>query len=262
MKNNIWLDIKNCEACIAGRSILNGINLRLRLGESTSIIGPNGAGKSCIVKLIDRSIHPVISTGSHFKLFGSTTVNIWKLRSKLGIVNTELEKRFPSTIDGKELILSGFFGSMRLGKNQFPSRKQEEQADSLIEKLGLKKKCTEYFRNLSDGEKRRFMIARALVHKPKVLVLDEPCRALDLRASHQLIQIMRNLCQNNVTIVQVTHRIETILPEMNRIILLNHGRILGDGNQAEMLTDEKLSRLFNTPLKVLVSHGYRQVIPG
>ena len=106
------------------------------------------------------------------------------------------------------------------------------------------------------------MIARALVHSPKVLVLDEPCRALDLKACHQLLATMRDLCHQGTTLLVITHRIDTIIPEMSRILFIKEGRICDDGTPTQLLLDSKLSNLFNTPLRVLEHKGYRQVLPG
>ena len=106
------------------------------------------------------------------------------------------------------------------------------------------------------------MIARAMVHDPEVLVLDEPSRALDLKACHQLLQMLRELCRSGTTLVQVTHRIDTIVPEMQRVLFIDGGRIVGDGTPPTMLTAERLSALFDTNLTVVEANGYRQVLPA
>ena len=114
---------------------------------------------------------------------------------------------------------------------------------------------------LSDGQKRRLLIARALVHDPEVLVLDEPSRALDLKACHLLLHTLRQLCRNGTTVVQVTHRIDTIVPEMQRVLFLSSGRTWEMALDA-MLQDAPLSRLFETPLRVVQANGFRQVLPA
>ena len=93
-------------------------------------------------------------------------------------------------------------------------------------------------------------------------MLDEPARALDLRSCHQLLRVISSLCQDGVTVVQVTHRIETIVPEMKRIIFLQDGKVISQGSPTAMLTEKKLSNLFNTPLKLFEANGYRHVVPG
>lgn len=88
---DVWFDACRVEARLSGRPVINNLNLQLRLGESTTVLGPNGAGKSTVVKLVERSLHPVVQASAHLKLFGSSTVNLWQLRRRLGVVNSEME---------------------------------------------------------------------------------------------------------------------------------------------------------------------------
>ena len=105
------------------------------------------------------------------------------------------------------------------------------------------------------------MIARAHVHDPKVLVLDEPCRALDLKACHQLLETMRKLSHQGTTLVVITHRIDTIIPEMNRILFIQQGRLDADETPTQLMLDHKLSDLLDTHLRNIKHNGYRQVLP-
>ena len=258
---DIWFDASCVDAWLGGRPVINDLSLQLKLGESTTVLGPNGAGKSTLVKLIDRSLHPIVKAGSHLRLFGNSTVNLWRLRRRLGVVSSELETRFHPRIEASEIVLSSFFGSMRLGRDQTPTTDQRSQAAELMQRLNLESIAAEPFGKLSDGQRRRLMIARALVHQPEVLVLDEPSRALDLKACHQLLKILRDLCRSGTTLVQVTHRIDTIIPEMQRVLFLRDGRLWGDGPAEQLLQDDPLSQLFDTPLRVLKHQGFRQVLP-
>ena len=253
---DVWFDACRVEARLSGRPVINNLNLQLRLGESTTVLGPNGAGKSTVVKLVERSLHPVVQASAHLKLFGSSTVNLWQLRRRLGVVNSEMETRFPPMINALEVVLSGLFGSMRLQPQQISATR------ALLERLDLAAIADQPFGQLSDGQRRRLMIARALVHDPEVLVLDEPSRALDLKACHQLLQMLRELCRSGTTVVQVTHRIDTIVPEMQRVLFIDGGRVVGDGTPPTMLTAERLSALFDTNLTVVEANGYRQVLPA
>ena len=259
---DIWFDANHLEACLGGQPVIHDLCLKLKIGESTTVLGPNGAGKSTIVNLINRSLYPIVKPDSHLAIFGTTTINIWQLRSSIGIVNSDLETRFSPSILAKELIQSAFFGSTRLGRDQNPSLDQIAKSDMLLNQLNLEAFAEKPYGQLSDGQRRRLMIARALVHNPKVLVLDEPCRALDLKACHQLLDTLRELCQQGTTLLVITHRIDTILPEMSRILFVKHGRICADGTPDQLLQDHKLSNLFNTPLRVLEHKGFRQVLPG
>ena len=262
LSTNNWLEIRHGEAWLGGAPVLHDINLDLKLGESTTVLGPNGAGKSCLVKLIDRSLHPIVQEQAYLHLFGRSTVNLWQLRQRLGVVSTPMEERIPGAISGLDVVLAGFFGSTRLGLDQIPSSEQRIRAIKVLEQLDLQAISDHPYGRLSDGQRRRLLIARALVHEPDVLVLDEPSRALDLKGCHQLMHTLRDLCRHGTTLVQVTHRIDTIIPEMKRVLFLDKGRIVGDGTPAEMLTSTKLSALYGTSLTVVEAHGFRQVLPA
>ena len=262
MTTETWLDLRNVEAWLGDRPVLRELNLQLKLRQSTTVLGPNGAGKSSLVKLIDRSLYPIVRPDAHLRLFGSETVNLRALRNRLGVVSSELEQRLHPKTAVEEVVVSSFFGATRLGRDQKPSVKQWEQARDLLDQLHLHSIRERCCGELSDGQRRRLLISRALVHQPEVLVLDEPSRALDLQACHQLLAILRRLIQGGTTVVQVTHRVDTIVPEMERVLFLAQGRIVGDGTPREMLQPAELSELFNTPLNVVEAQGFRQVLPG
>ena len=210
MTTETWLDLRNVEAWLGDRPVLHKLNLQLKLRQSTTVLGPNGAGKSSLVKLIDRSLYPIVRPDAHLRLFGSETVNLWALRSRLGVVSSDMEQRLHPKTAVEEAVVSNFFGATRLGRDQKPTARQWEQARDLLDQLhlhGIRERCCG---ELSDGQRRRLLIARALVHQPEVLVLDEPSRALDLQACHQLLAILRRLIQAGTTVVQVTHRVDTI----------------------------------------------------
>ena len=202
------------------------------------------------------------SPDAHLRLFGSATVNLWALRSRLGVVSSDMEQRLHPKTAVEEAVVSSFFGATRLGRDQKPTARQWEQARDLLDQLHLHSIRERCCGELSDGQQRRLLIARALVHQPEVLVLDEPSRALDLQACHQLLAILRRLIQAGTTVVQVTHRVDTIVPEMERVLFLAQGRIVGDGSPQKMLQPAELGELFNTPLNVVEAQGFRQVLPG
>ncbi|OUT70666.1 MAG: molybdenum ABC transporter ATP-binding protein [Synechococcus sp. TMED19] len=256
-----YLELHNVNAYLGERRVFNGLNLELNLGEQTAVLGPNGAGKSALVKLISRSIYPLVEPGSSLKLFGSSTVNLWALRRRIGLVSTDLQGQYIPQVRGLDVVLSGWFGSVGLGRDQEPTAGQRQRTWELMEKLSLVELSHEPFGQLSEGQRRRLLIARALVHKPEVLVLDEPTNALDLKAKHQLLDLLRQLAQNGTTLLLVTHQIEAIVPEISRCVLLNQGQVVGDGASSEVLQSQPLSDLFGTPLQVLEANNYRQVLP-
>ena len=118
------------------------------------------------------------------------------------------------------------------------------------------------FAHLSDGQQRRLLLARALVHGPEVLVLDEPTNGLDLRSRHQLLGQLRQLAAAGTTLLLVTHQIEAVIPEISRVLLLRQGELVGDGPAAQLLRAEPLSALFDTPLRLVELDGWRQVLPA
>ena len=131
-----------------------------------------------------------------------------------------------------------------------------------MEQLGLIGLIDERFGQLSEGQRRRLLVARALVHGPEVLVLDEPTNALDLKAKHQFLSLLRHLASTGTTLLLVTHQIESIVPEISRCVLIDQGQVVGDGPSDQVLMSQPLSELFGTPLQVLQANGYRQVLPG
>ena len=137
MTAETWLDLYNVEAWQGDRPVLHELNLQLKLRQSTTVLGPYGAGKSSLVKLIDRSLYPIVCPDAHLRLFGSETVNLWALRNRLGVVSSELEQRLHPKTAVEEVVVSSFFGATRLGRDQEPSVKQWEQARDLLDQLQL-----------------------------------------------------------------------------------------------------------------------------
>jgi iron complex transport system ATP-binding protein len=257
-----YLELQAVEAWLGPRPVFSDLCLSLHRGEHTVILGPNGSGKSSLVKLLSRELYPVVKPGSWLRIFGSTTVNLWELRRRIGLVSPDLQAGYRPQVRAADVVLSGFFGSVGIGRSQQPSTAMGERVAALMEQLGLGDLAERPFGQLSDGQRRRLLLARALVHQPEVLVLDEPTNGLDLRARHQLLAILRELAGAGTTLLLVTHQIEAIIPEIRRAVLLREGRVVGDGPVEELLRDGPLSDLFGTPLRVCGANGYRQVLPA
>jgi iron complex transport system ATP-binding protein len=149
-----------------------------------------------------------------------------------------------------------------IGRSQQPSAGQRKRVEEIISQLRLEEVAERAYGQLSDGQRLRLLLARAMIHKPQVLVLDEPSNGLDLKSKHELLESLRTLAHCGTTLLLVTHQIETIIPEISRCILLSRGKVFGDGPIDELLQDDPLSNLFNTPLKVYKISGYHQVLPA
>ena len=257
-----YLELEAVDVWLGPRLVFERLSLQLHRGEHTLVLGPNGAGKSALVKLLSRELYPVVQPGSHLRIFGSTTVNLWELRRRVGFVSTDLQNGYRPGVAAADVVLSGFFGSVGIGRSQPATAAQRQRAMALMEELGLAALAQRPFAQLSDGQKRRLLLARALVHEPELLVLDEPTNGLDLRARHQLLAALRRLAAGGTTLLLVTHQIEAVIPEIERVLLLREGRLVGDGPAADLLQAAPLSALFETPLRLVEQGGWRQVLPG
>ncbi|KZR71763.1 putative ABC transporter ATP-binding protein YlmA [Prochlorococcus marinus str. MIT 1318] len=259
---NPWLDIKEVEAWLGTTQVFKNLSLKLKQGENTAILGPNGSGKTALVKLITRNIYPIVKKGSTLKIFSNQTIKLNQLRSRIGVVSTDLEVRTPNYISAKDVVLSGLYGSIGINRNHSPNKKEIKKVQNLISELGLGDIDARSFGELSDGERRRLLIARAMINEPEILILDEPTNGLDLKARHQLLKYIRMLCKGKTTIILITNRVEDIVKEIERIIFLKKGAIIRDGATNDLLQSEPLGKLYETPLEIIFANGYYQVIPG
>jgi iron complex transport system ATP-binding protein len=238
------------------RKLLSNVNLTIKTGENVAIIGPNGSGKSTFIKLITRSIYPSYTGSGFFRLFGRDMWNVSELRSFLGIVTNEFQYNFHSTATGIETVLSGFFSSIRIGKNHIVTKEMVEKADKIIDLMEVPYLKDEEFKTMSSGEARRFLIARALVNEPKVLILDEPSNSLDIASLLNLRKIMRKIVATGTSIILVTHLVSDIIPEMDRFVLFKNGKIFADGNRKSIFTSENLSSLFSVDVQISENNGF------
>jgi iron complex transport system ATP-binding protein len=233
-----YLDLQSIEAYLGPRPVFNNLSLKLHLGEQTVILGPNGSGKSSLIKLLSREIYPVVKPGSWLRIFGEERVNLWDLRARIGLVSQNLQSHYAGGVVARDVVLSGFFGSVGLGRHHQPSSNQGQRVAALMNQFHLNDLADRPYGQLSDGQRQRLLLARALVHGPEILVLDEPANGLDLRAKYQLLDHWRGLAQAGTTLLLVTHQMDTIIPEISRCVLLKQGRIVGDGSPNDLLRDD------------------------
>ena len=256
-----WANLKNIYVYMDRKEILSNINIDLNYGENTLILGPNGSGKSTLLKLLNRSIYPINSKNSTFKLFNKETVNIWDLRKKIGFLFKEMEERVNNGVNLYDVIISGFSGTFNSRYSNLITEFDKRKINKLISEWDLKNIVYDQFNSLSDGQKRRGLIARALVYEPKILVLDEPFCNLDIKSNFILNQNLTRLMKRSVNIVYVTHNLESILPETNKIILMKEGKIFKIGKTNEVLNSKNISDLFNISINVVEEKGYWRSIP-
>lgn len=238
------------------RLALDRLTLRIGLGEHVAILGPNGCGKSTLIKTITRECYPLQRPGLSVRIMGQETWNVFDLRSMLGVVSNDLAETFHRDFTGRDVVLSGFFSSVGISSHQHVTGEMEDKTDQALARLEVSHLADRLVSEMSSGEARRVLLARALAHEPRPLLFDEPGTSLDLFAHHELQLVMRKLTRSGIGIVLVTHHLADIIPEIERIVLLDRGRIVADGRKEEILTAKRLSGLFGLPVELAKRNGY------
>jgi len=229
-----------------GQLILADLDWKVEGGQHWAILGPNGAGKSFLLRLLSAQYFPTTGTISILgKRLG--TYDVWKLKTHIGFVSDLLQKNYHENHCGEEVVLSGFFSSIGLYDTVTPA--MESRGAELINLLGLKELAPKPFGRMSHGQQRRFLLARAMVLEPELLVLDEPCSGLDPQAREIFLNSLARLA-THTTLIFVTHNPEEIIPAIKNVLFLKQGRIFAQGTKAELLTSGRLSQLFDHNLEV------------
>src|SRR6201981_181177 len=229
---------------------LREVNLEIAAGEHVCILGPNGCGKSTLIKTITRECYPLAQDGCAIAILGRERWNIFELRSLLGIVSPDLLASCTTEATGRDVVLAGFFSSTRIFPHHAPNTELLEKTDAARARLGIAHLAARPLAQMSSGEAKRTLIARALVHEPQTLLFDEPSNALDIGAQMQLRDTMRALARDGLGILLVTHHVSEIIPEIDRVVLLREGRIVADGPKQTILTSEMLSALFGANIEI------------
>ncbi|HRJ19000.1 MAG TPA: ATP-binding cassette domain-containing protein [Bryobacteraceae bacterium] len=251
------LELRNVTIFRGTRPGLENVSLSIALGEHVAILGPNGSGKSTFIQAVTRELYPRYPPPAcEVRILGRDTWNVFDLRPLLGIVTNDLATQCTQPYSVRETVLSGFFSSIGIWPNHHVTPEMHARADELMDLLDITRLADRPVNEMSSGEVRRAVIARALVHDPKALVLDEPSNSLDLRAQSELRDTTRKLAAAGLGILLVTHHLPDIIPEIDRVICLRDGRIFRDGPKNEILTEATLRDLFGVPLRVERRDGY------
>jgi iron complex transport system ATP-binding protein len=256
MSSPALLDLKNIQVMRGPKIVLHDFTLRIEAGEHVAILGPNGCGKSTLIKTVTRECYPVAREGSSMTILGQQAWNVFELRSLLGIVSNDLLAWCTGEAVGRDVVLSGFFSSNDVYPNHTITRAQEELAEAALAELQVPHLGDRPVGEMSSGEAKRVLIARALVHRPRALLFDEPSNSLDLFARHSLRQTMRLLANSGIGTILVTHDLSDIIPEIERVVLMSGGRIVADGRKHEILEPGRLSQVFGLEVEVARRDGY------
>ncbi len=231
-------------------NILHKINWTVRSSEHWAIVGLNGSGKTTLLNMLNGYIWPSQGEISVLgKKFGS--IDLRELRKSIGWVSSSLQEKLYLNETAEEIVLSGKFAS--IGLYDKPEEKDVEQALLLLEELGCEHLVKRAYKTLSQGEKQKILIARALINSPELLILDEPCTGLDVFAREQLLSAIEYMGNQAAapTLLYVTHHIEEILPVFSHTLLMRRGEIHSSGKTDEVLTGDNLSQFFAAPVDVL-----------
>jgi len=247
---NEFLELREVNVARSDRIVLHDVNLKIKTGEHVAILGPNGCGKSTLILAMTCQIYPVFKPEMRVRIFGRERWDLTELRKHFGVVGTDLPGERTAVTTGLEVVIAGFFSASTLWPNLHVTAEMRIRAHEALERMDALELAGQLVGEMSAGEKRRILIARALVHRPQQLLLDEPSNALDLAAQRELRETLRRLASEGTGLVLVTHYLADILPEISRVILMRAGRIVADGPREELLTEARLSELFNTRVRI------------
>ena len=256
MTEQTVLELENVSLVRGSQRILDRICWLVSNGQHTALLGPNGCGKSTLLKLITRSLYPSVVDGRAgiVRIFGQTEWNVWDLRSRLGMVSSELDNHFLVGRSGRltalQAVLTGFFSSELEPDDELVTPSMRSKAMDALNLMEIESLQERLMGQLSTGERRRVMLARALIHKPETLILDEPTSGLDIRAQDQLLQRLEYLAHSGTTLIIVTHHFEEVLPCVQRTVLMQSGRIVFDGPTRDAMQGARLASIFQSNLIV------------
>jgi len=251
-KNKEILHYENITFRREGREILKGVDWHINKGENWALLGLNGSGKSTLLGMIPAYNFP---TSGEVRVFGHKFGNYaWtKIRDRVGFVSSALNN-FLSTLNSQKLediVISGKFSS--IGIYQEVTDEDRKKAEKIIEDFGITYIKDKYFATLSQGEQRRTLLARAFMNEPDLLILDEPCSGLDVKAREYLLSVLEKNSKNEnaVPFIYVTHQIEEVIPAITHVALLKDGKVFAKGRKKDILIDKILSEMFEMPVKIV-----------
>lgn len=231
------------------RYILRDISWTVKKGEHWAVIGLNGSGKTTLLNIVNGYLWPsegeVSVLGREFGKY-----DIRELRKEIGWISSSLQEKFYAGETAEEIVLSG--RSATIGLYEKPKAKDIENANRLLKKFKCSPIAQQPYGTLSQGEKQKVLIARALAGSPRLLVMDEPCEGLDVIAREKILSLIERMSEgaSAPTLVYVSHRIEEILPVFTHTLLLQRGRIHSQGRTREVLTGNNLSDFFEKPVDI------------
>ena len=259
------LELCHLSSMRGGVRVLHDLSLRILPGQHTALLGPNGSGKSSLMRLLMLEDRPLANEHTPpLRLFGSAIWDLMELRTRLGVVTGDLDANFGMStsrgrVRGLDVAISGLFGSQGVFGHYDVTAGMRDRASEALRRVEADHLAAKPLNEMSTGERRRVLIARALVTRPDALLLDEPTTGLDIVARQRFMESVRALARQGTTTILVTHHVEEVVPEIDRVVLLKQGRIAFDGSAADALTAKRLEYVFGAPVEVTNNAGYFHV---
>lgn len=249
------VELAGVDVVRGGAKLLDDLTWTVEEGDRWVIIGPNGAGKTTLMQVLSAQIHPTAGVvGLLDEVLGA--VDVFELRPRIGVSSAAIEDRIPRGERVDDVVMSASYAVMGRWREDYDPL-DLQRADDLLNQLRVDHLRDRTFGTLSEGERKRVQIARALMTDPELLLLDEPAAGLDLTGREALVTTLGEICLDTEApaMVLVTHHIEEIPEGITHGLLLRQGRIVAQGPLHEVLTDTLLSQTYGLPLQVGHAEG-------
>jgi iron complex transport system ATP-binding protein len=249
------LDLMDVTVRRGSARILDRVSWTVTEGERWVVLGRNGAGKTTLLQVASGRMHP--SSGSATvlgRLMGKAEVS--DLQTRIGLASAALAERLPAQETVRDVVITGAYGVTGRWKETY-EQVDDQRADALLQAFGVAELAERAYGTLSEGERKRAQIARALMSDPELLLLDEPGAGLDLAGREELVEALSELAADprSPNLVLVTHHVEEIPAGFTHVLLMRHGGLFAAGPLREVLTSENLSGAFDLSLKVTEDAG-------
>ncbi|MFC6011000.1 ABC transporter ATP-binding protein [Nocardia lasii] len=242
---DLLIDFTDVTIRRSGRTLVGPVSWQVELDERWVVLGPNGAGKTSLLRMAAAELHP---TSGHANLLGETLgrVDINELKPRIGLSSAAVASRIPVDEKVSDLVVSAGYAVLGRWRERYEDIDTERAVD-MLETLGAEHLSERTYGTLSEGERKRVLIARALMTDPELLLLDEPAAGLDLGGREELVERLGDLAADPdaPAMVLVTHHVEEIPPGFTHALLLKEGEVVGQGLLDDVLTAENLSTAFS-----------------
>ena len=249
------VDLAGVSIVRGGATLLGDVTLRIDEADRWVVIGPNGAGKTTLLQILAAQIHPSAGVAG---LLGEVlgTVDVFELRPRIGLTSAALAERIPRSERVHDVVVSASYAVLGRWREDYDEL-DHERADELLDQLGIAALADRTFGTLSEGERKRVQIARALMTDPELLLLDEPAAGLDLSGREALVRTLGELARDPYApaTVLVTHHVEEIPIGITHALLMKQGEVVAAGPIEDTLTADHLSTTFDLPLALTRTDG-------